>query len=72
MKNLSTKELNYLNDYLSWELLAAKKCYQYACQQNDTKYWQVFDDAAHTHQNNYIRLLNYVNQINSSQGGEIH
>jgi len=71
MKNLSTKELNYINDFLSWELLAAKKCFQYGCQENGSRFQQIFMDAAHVHQRNYTNLLNYVNQI-SNQGGQAH
>lgn len=35
MKNISTKELNYINDILSWELLVAKKFAQYANQETN-------------------------------------
>lgn len=71
MKNISTKELNYLRDTLSWELLSAKKCFQYGCQQNNTPYAQNFFDAARLHQQNYTNVLNYVNQMNT-QGGQMH
>ncbi len=69
MKNLSIKELNYINDILSWELLAAKKSYQYACQEEQSPHKQVFYDAAAVHQQNYMAVLNYLNQVKSSQGG---
>lgn len=72
MKNISTKELNYINDILSWELLAAKKCNQYAYQENNSGYQQIFFDAAGIHQQNYYNLLNYMNQLNQSRGGQQH
>lgn len=70
MKNISAKELNYINDFLSWELLSAKKCYQYAEQETNQGHKQVFYDCARTHQQNYMNLLNYVNEANKGQGGQ--
>lgn len=72
MKNIATKELNYLKDFLSWELLSAKKCYQYGQQESDQQRKQIFMDAASTHQQNYMNLLNYANQINGNQGGQMN
>jgi hypothetical protein len=72
MKNISSKELNYIGDMLSWELLAAKKCYQYGHQETNPTHQQTFLDAAKTHQQNYQTILNYVNQVNTGQGGQAH
>ena len=72
MKNISAKELSYLNDFLSWELLSAKKCYQYANQETNSAHQQVFFDAAHVHQQNYSNILNYVEQASKEQGGGMH
>jgi hypothetical protein len=72
MKNLSTKELNYINDLLSWELLSSKKCFQYAHQETNQNHQQIFFDTARLHQQNYVNLLNYVDQINNNQGGQTH
>ncbi|MGE5474447.1 MAG: hypothetical protein ACM3UU_09525 [Ignavibacteriales bacterium] len=72
MKNLSTKELNYINDFLSWELLSCKKCYQYANQETNPSHQKVFFDAANVHQQNYMNLLNYVEQANNMIGGNLH
>lgn len=69
MKNLSTKELNYLRDFLSWELLSGKKCFQYAQLETDTQKQQLFYQAASIHQQNYMSLLDYANRINQGQGG---
>lgn len=70
--NISTKELNYLNDFLSWELLSAKKSFQYANQEGNSGHQQIFYDAARIHQDNYSTLLNFVNQISMKQGGQAH
>lgn len=72
MKNISTKELNYINDLLSWELLTSKKCFQYASQETNPARRQVFSDISQMHQQNYVNLLEYVGQINSNQGGQAH
>jgi hypothetical protein len=60
--NLSTKEVNYLKDHLSWELMAAKKCYNYAQEASDKNYAKLLDDIGHIHQENFVDILNYVNQ----------
>lgn len=72
MNNISTKELNYINDFLSWELLAAKKCFQYAHQEEYSANHQIFHDAAYAHQQNYLSLLNYVDQLSKNKGGQSH
>jgi hypothetical protein len=61
--NLSTKEVNYLKDHLSWELLAAKKCYNHAKSMQDQNYAKLFDDIGRVHQENFVDLLNYVNAV---------
>lgn len=66
MKNISGKELNYVKDFLSWELLAAKKCSDSAGKETDPNSRQLFTDCAQIHQQNYTDLLNYVQQL---QGG---
>ena len=71
MKNIAGKELNYINDFLSWELLAAKKCFQYASQETNQAHKQLFYDAAGVHQQNYTNILNYVSNF-KNQGGKTH
>jgi hypothetical protein len=61
--HISTKEVNYLKDHLSWELLAAKKCFHHGKQLQDTKLKEVFDTAGRVHQENYVNLLNYANTV---------
>ncbi len=72
MQNLSTKEVNYLKDLLSWELLTAKKSFQYSNQETNPDRKKTFFDNAQMHQQNYLNMLNYINQINTQQGGQTH
>ncbi|MFT9496700.1 hypothetical protein [Anaerosolibacter sp.] len=71
MKNIATKELNYVKDFLSWELLSAKKCYQYAQQETDQQRQQLFLNTVKVHQQNYTNLLNYSMQLNTQKGNTI-
>lgn len=67
---LSVKELNYIKDFLSWELLMAKKCSEYAGKEVDSNFKGVFNNAGQVHQQNYQNLLSYLQQ-QSSQGGMV-
>jgi hypothetical protein len=69
MANLTTKELNYIKDFLSWELLIAKKCKQYSDQEVDANFKGVFNQAGQVHQQNYLLLIDYLAQVKDSQGG---
>ncbi len=69
MPNLSVKELNYIKDFLSWELLMVKKCNQYANQEVDPVFKGVFNNAGQVHQQNYFNLLTYLQQ--QPQGGMV-
>lgn len=59
--NLSTKEVNYLKDHLSWELMGAKRCASYAKETVDPALAKLHDAISRTHQENFVDLLNYVN-----------
>lgn len=67
MTNLSMKELNYVKDFLSWELLMAKKCSQYASQEVDPNFKGIFNHAGQLHEQNYLNLLDYLGQVTNSQ-----
>lgn len=69
MKQVSDKELNYVKDLMSWELLAAKKSFQYCNQEQDPAQQQIFRNCARVHQQNYTNLLHYVQDISQQQGG---
>lgn len=71
MQNLSTKEVNYIRDLLSWELLATKKCQQYGQQETNPTHQKTFYDAANMHQLNYNNLLGYVDSMVKKQGGQM-
>lgn len=72
MQNLSTKELNYISDILSWELLASKKCFQYANQETNPVHKNAFLSTGNMHQQNYLKIVNYLDQIVKKQGGQMH
>lgn len=62
--NLSTKDLNYLKDMLSWELLAMKKYHHYAgeCSQEaaDQGFKDLLVQLSDRHRQRYDQLLHYV------------
>ena len=59
---LSAKDLSYINDLMKWELVAAKKAYQYACQTTEPECRQVMMDAAKQHQQNCERIALHLGQ----------
>jgi len=63
MKNISTKELNYVKDFLSWELYMAKLCNQYANQMADQNLSRQLEKCGQTHQQNYTDMFNYLSSI---------
>jgi hypothetical protein len=58
---LSTKDLLYLKDELSWELLAMKKCHHYAQECQDPEIRQLLNRVGKIHQQHYQILLNQLN-----------
>jgi hypothetical protein len=64
---ITTKDLAYLKDAMSWELLAMKKCRQYASFCSDPELQAQIDGIGQMHQNHYNQLLQYV-QSNPNQG----
>lgn len=63
MANVTTKELNYLKDYLSWELYMAKLCHQYAGQMTDQNFSQTIEDAGRVHQQNFNEFYDYLETL---------
>ena len=57
---VTTKDLAYIKDALSWELLAAKKCHHFAQECNDNQIKQTIEQAGRMHQNHYQKLLNHL------------
>ncbi|NLO97814.1 MAG: hypothetical protein GX091_07075 [Peptococcaceae bacterium] len=66
---LSVKELNYIKDFLSWELLMAKKCAHYSQQEVDPNFKGIFENARQVHEQNYESLMSYLQQ-QTSQGAK--
>lgn len=63
---ITTKDLAYIKDAMSWELLAAKKCNRFARECNDNRIKQTIEKAGRMHQNHYQMLLNHIDPSNMS------
>lgn len=62
MLPLTEKDLSYLHDQMSWELVATKKAYQYAHQTMEPDCRQLMFQIAEKHQRNLERLLNHMQE----------
>lgn len=63
---ITSKDLLYLKDALSWELLAAKKFHFLAQQVSNSDIQQALDHAGRMHQNHFQRILSHLQVDNSS------
>ncbi len=63
MTNVTNKELNYIKDYLSWELYMAKICHQHAGQMSDEGFARIVDDVGRVHQQNFDDIFTYLEGI---------
>ena len=63
MANISTKELNYVKDFLSWEMYMSKVCRQYADQVIDHDFSSMLNQAGQTHQQNFTEMLQYLEKV---------
>jgi hypothetical protein len=57
---MSDKELHYIKDFLSWELLAMKKCNDAASRCTDTTLQNVLKEVGKNHQQHYEQLLTHL------------
>ncbi len=57
---LSDKELLYMKDFLSWELLAMKKCSDAANLCTDTQIQNLLKQTGKKHQQHYETLLSHL------------
>lgn len=64
---ITTKDLLYLKDALSWLLLAMKKCAHFAQETADPQVKQAIDQTGQMHQRHYNMLLRHL-QTNNAQG----
>lgn len=62
MLPLTEKDLAYLHDQMSWELVATKKAYQYAHQTMEPDCKQLMFQIAEQHQRNLERLLGHLQE----------
>lgn len=59
---LSEKDLSFAKDAISWELIAAKKAYQYSHQSVDAECRQLCEQAAKQHQKNIEQIVQHIGQ----------
>ncbi|MBC8081187.1 MAG: hypothetical protein H7X86_12645 [Gorillibacterium sp.] len=57
---IGTKELNYLTDFMSWELLAMKKCNEAATGVMDKNIANTIQEAGRRHQAHYNAILQHL------------
>lgn len=62
MRPLTEKDLAYMHDIMSWELLAAKKAYQYAHQTLEPDCRQLMFQVAQQHQRNMEQIMQHLGQ----------
>jgi hypothetical protein len=68
---ITTKDLLYLKDALSWELLAMKKFHFLSQQAENDEIKKALDNAGRMHQNHYQKLLLHLQVDNTEILGKI-
>ncbi|WP_251550587.1 ferritin-like domain-containing protein [Neobacillus muris] len=63
---ITTKDILYLKDALSWELLAFKKFHFMATQVSNEEIKQALDQAGKMHQDHFQRILTHL-QVNNNE-----
>jgi hypothetical protein len=61
---ISTKDLSFLKDEMSWLLIAMKKCAHFATESTDSKIQQALQQVAQMHERHYNMLLQYLTHNN--------
>lgn len=73
---ITNKDLLYLQDALSWELLASKKAHHYAMECENNELRQQLEHVANVHQQHYQQLLEHlhpqVQQQNISEYSQVY
>jgi spore coat protein CotF len=64
---LTTKDSLYLNDMLSWNLLAMKKAHFAASHCQDPELKAELDKCGQMHQHHFEQILSHLNQGNTGQ-----
>jgi len=62
---ITTKDLSYLKDEMSWLLLATKKCAHFAAECQDAEVKQMIDQLGQMHQRHYNTILSHCNTQNT-------
>jgi hypothetical protein len=57
---IAAKELSYLTDFMSWELLAVKKCKEAAEGLMDQQLASQIEEAGRRHQQHYDAILQHL------------
>ena len=63
---ITTKDLMYIKDALSWELLAFKKFHFMAAQVQNPQFKDALNKAGQMHQNHYQRLITHLQIDNNT------
>jgi hypothetical protein len=63
---IMVKDLLYLKDHLSWQLMAMKKCAHFAIECEDPEIKQALDQTGKMHYKHYQLLLKHL-QVNNQQ-----
>lgn len=64
---ITTKDLAYIQDAMSWELVAMKKCHYFARESQNQKVINQLEKAGRMHQHHYEILLRHLNTNQSNQ-----
>jgi rubrerythrin len=64
---ITSKDLSYLKDQMSWELIAMKKCNHFADEVTDPEVKSMLNRMGQMHQQHYQRLLKHC-QVNNAAG----
>ena len=68
---ITTKDISYLKDQLSWELLATKKCHHFAQECSDPEIKAAIDRAGQLHQRHYNLLLKHLQNNNNAEMAKV-
>lgn len=68
---ITTKDLLYLKDQLSWQLNAMKKCAHFAQESTDPQIKQALDTAGKMHLRHYQMLLKHCQNNNTQQMAQV-
>jgi rubrerythrin len=61
---ITAKDLSYLSDEMSWELIAMKKYHHYAQEVQDPELQAAINKIGAMHQNHYQALLQHLQSAN--------